>query len=212
MKVTIAVDDISLPLPPMATPDVRQTILEILLELLDANGVDDVHLIDRQLAAPPDDRGRDEADGGQRRSSTPSTRTATTTTTPRTPTASSTWARPSTNESVNINRRAVESDLLIYVNINLVPMDGGPQVGDGRAVRLREPARRTTSRRPSATPTATWIRRARRCNTKVERMGQIVDQHMNVFHIETALNNRMFDCADRLPGARTRTSSPSSIG
>src|SRR6476660_2279999 len=42
MKVTIAIDDISMPLPPMATPDVRQTILEILLELLDANGVDDV--------------------------------------------------------------------------------------------------------------------------------------------------------------------------
>src|SRR5947207_731656 len=45
MRVTIAVDDISLPLPPMATPDVRQTTIEILLELLDANGVDDVHII-----------------------------------------------------------------------------------------------------------------------------------------------------------------------
>ena len=31
MKVTIAVDDISLPLPPMATPDIRQTMLEIVL-------------------------------------------------------------------------------------------------------------------------------------------------------------------------------------
>src|SRR6478752_6914526 len=45
MKVTIAVDDISLPLPPMKTPDVRQTILEIVLELLADSGVDDVHLI-----------------------------------------------------------------------------------------------------------------------------------------------------------------------
>src|SRR6478609_11724676 len=45
MRVTVAVDDISLPLPPMATPDIRQTILEILLEQLDANGVDDVHII-----------------------------------------------------------------------------------------------------------------------------------------------------------------------
>src|SRR6188508_1148597 len=44
MRVTIAIDDISLPLPPMATPDVRQTVLEIVLELLDANGVDDVHI------------------------------------------------------------------------------------------------------------------------------------------------------------------------
>ena len=45
MKVTIAIDDISLPLPPMALPDVRQTILEIVLELLADSGVDDVHLI-----------------------------------------------------------------------------------------------------------------------------------------------------------------------
>src|ERR1044072_5194489 len=29
------------------------------------------------------------------------------------------------HEPVNINRRCVESDLVIYVNINLVPMDGG---------------------------------------------------------------------------------------
>jgi len=31
MKVTIAVDDISMPLPPMLTPDIRQTALEILV-------------------------------------------------------------------------------------------------------------------------------------------------------------------------------------
>src|SRR5436189_2735546 len=29
MKVTIAVDDISLPLPPMARPDIRETVLDI---------------------------------------------------------------------------------------------------------------------------------------------------------------------------------------
>ena len=34
MRVTIAVDDISLPLPPMATPDIRQTILEIVCDML----------------------------------------------------------------------------------------------------------------------------------------------------------------------------------
>ena len=27
----------------------------------------------------------------------------------------------------------------------------------------------------------------------VERIGRVCDQHMKVFHIETALNNRMFD-------------------
>ena len=42
--------------------------------------------------------------------------------------------RTSLGEVVAINRRAAESDLLIYVNINLVPMDGGHKsVGTGLA-------------------------------------------------------------------------------
>src|SRR5207248_652893 len=45
MKVLVALDDISLPLPPMRTPDVRQTVLEIVLNLLADSGVDDVHLV-----------------------------------------------------------------------------------------------------------------------------------------------------------------------
>src|ERR1700682_6145670 len=45
MKVVIAIDDISLPLPPMRTPDVRQIALEIVLQLLADSGVDEVHLI-----------------------------------------------------------------------------------------------------------------------------------------------------------------------
>ena len=45
MKVTICVDDISLPLPPMATPDIRQSVLEIVLDMLAGHGVDDVHII-----------------------------------------------------------------------------------------------------------------------------------------------------------------------
>ena len=45
MSVTIAIDDISMPLPPMQTPDIRQTALEILVDMLNGHGVDDVHLI-----------------------------------------------------------------------------------------------------------------------------------------------------------------------
>src|SRR6266571_527897 len=44
-KVTVALDDISLPLPPMRTPDVRQQVLEVILPLLADSGVDDVHLV-----------------------------------------------------------------------------------------------------------------------------------------------------------------------
>src|SRR5438270_9544549 len=30
-------------------------------------------------------------------------------------------------------------------------------------------------------------------HTSVDRIGRVIDQHVNVFHIETALNNKMFD-------------------
>src|SRR3989454_9346977 len=45
MRLTIAFDDISLPLPPMQTPDIRGRIIEQVLELAARNGVDDVKLI-----------------------------------------------------------------------------------------------------------------------------------------------------------------------
>src|SRR5579872_3622870 len=45
MKVTIAIDDISLPLPKMKRPDVRESVLTILLEQLAGRGVEDVHII-----------------------------------------------------------------------------------------------------------------------------------------------------------------------
>jgi hypothetical protein len=190
MRVTIAIDDISLPLPPMATPDVRQMVLEIVLELLDANGVDDVHIIvanslHRRMTGPemkrvvgkkifgafyPDRFYNHDAED---------------------PDGIVHLGRTDHNEPVNINRRAVESDLVIYVNINLVPMDGGHKsvtVGLCDYESLRPHHDPETIRAcdsymdPSRSP----------LSTKVERMGALVDQHMNVFHIETALNNRMF--------------------
>ena len=39
MKVTIALDDISLPLPLMQSPDIRQHVLEVVLRLLADHGV-----------------------------------------------------------------------------------------------------------------------------------------------------------------------------
>jgi hypothetical protein len=190
MRVTIALDDISLPLPPMALPDVRQTILEILLEMLDANGVDDIHLIiatslHRRLteaemkrmvgskihnAFYPDRYYNHDAED---------------------PDGMVNLGTTDHGEVVNINRRAVESDLLIYVNINLVPMDGGHKsvtVGlcDYESLKPHHEPHTIRASDSYMDPKKSVL------NTKVERMGQIVQEHMNVFHIETALNNRMF--------------------
>jgi len=124
MKVTIAVDDISLPLPPMATPDIRQTMLEIVLDMLAGHGVDDVHIIianslHRKMTAwemkrmvgqrifdayYPDRYYNHDAEWKDGMMKIGETRH---------------------KEPLSLNRRAAESDLLIYCNINFVPMDGG---------------------------------------------------------------------------------------
>src|SRR6478672_2920320 len=112
------------PLYAQLAPDIRQTIIEILLEQLDANGVDDVHIVianslHRRLSAPemkrmvgakiydafyPDRYYNHDAED---------------------PDGIVHLGKTEHHEPVNINRRCVESDLVIYVNINLVPMDGG---------------------------------------------------------------------------------------
>src|SRR5918993_3813463 len=45
MKLTIAFDDLSIPLPPMQRPDVRQLVIEKVLEKAYARAVEDIHLI-----------------------------------------------------------------------------------------------------------------------------------------------------------------------
>ena len=45
MRLTIAFDDISLPLPPMASPDVRQLVIEEVIDLAAHAGVEDIELI-----------------------------------------------------------------------------------------------------------------------------------------------------------------------
>ena len=125
MKLTIAFDDISLPLPPMRRPDIRQRVIEAVLDLAAAAGVDDVHLI----AALALHRRMTEAElrhaVGDRVYDAFAPDGCSTTTTPRTPTTWRSSGRTDQGEEVEINKRAAESDLLVYVNINLVAMDGG---------------------------------------------------------------------------------------
>ena len=45
MKLTIAFDDLSVPIPPIPEPDPRQVVIELLLEKLAQKGVTDIHLI-----------------------------------------------------------------------------------------------------------------------------------------------------------------------
>ena len=124
MKLTIAVDDISLTLPPMQTPDLRQRIVEHVIELAARAGVEDVKIIvatalHRRMTSaeirrmlgervfrsfwPRDLYNFDGEDRGELAH----------------------LGKTDQGEDVEISKRAAESDLLVYVNINLVAMDGG---------------------------------------------------------------------------------------
>src|ERR1700716_3318909 len=124
MKLTIAFDDLSLPLPPMAQPDVRQLVLEEVIEMAAESGVEDVHLIaanslhrrmtedelrhivgDRVFTTFYPERlyNHDAED----------------------PEGNVYVGRTAEGEEGTLNRRAAESDLVVYVNLPLVPMDGG---------------------------------------------------------------------------------------
>lgn len=193
MKVTIAVDDISLPLPPMVLPDLRQMMLEIVLQMLGDHGVEDIHIIvatafhrrmtEAEIRRMVGDKiyreyapGRLYNHDGEDRANMV------------------TIGETRHGEKAYLNRRAVDSDLLIYVNINLVPMDGGHKsVGTGltgyaglRAHHTPETIRQSNS---YMDPEHSALSKS------VERVGKIIEDNLNVFHIETAVNTRMYNSA-----------------
>ena len=125
MKLTIAFDDISLPLPPMRAPDIRQRIIEAVLDTAAQNNVDDVHIIaalalhrrmtESELRHAVGNRVYDAfAPSGHLYNHDAED-----------PEGMTVIGTTPHGEEVQINRRAAESDLIVYVNINLVAMDGG---------------------------------------------------------------------------------------
>ncbi|RMG20300.1 MAG: DUF2088 domain-containing protein [Deltaproteobacteria bacterium] len=191
MKLTIAMDDISLPLPWVRQPDPRQRILEIVLQQAADAGVDDIELIiatalHRRMTAAevrhmvgdrifdaywPDRLYNHDAEDRD---------------------AFVTLGKTRHGEICQLPKRVVESDLLVYVNINLVPMDGGHKsvgVGLGTYEVLKAHHNPETIRKSDSYMDPENSELHRSCN----RIGKIVDEHVKVFHIETALNNRMYD-------------------
>jgi lactate racemase len=192
MRLTIAFDDISLPLPPMERPDNRQRVIEAVLDVAAEAGVDDVVLIcalalHRRLTAQElrhmlGDRVYDAfAPQGlllQHDAEDPA--------------ALLYIGQTDHGEDVEINRRAAESDLLVYVNINLVAMDGGHKsVATGLAsyrslrhhhnVRTMQHSRSFMDQARSELHTSNW------------RMGRLIAASgVKVFQIETTLNTDTF--------------------
>jgi hypothetical protein len=191
MRLTIAFDDLSLPLPPMRAPDIRQRIIEQVLTMAAEAGVDDVQLI---------------AANALHRRMTPAEL--------RHIVGERVWrsfgpqgllynhdAEDRENllhigltdqgEDIEINRRAAESDLLVYVNVNLVAMDGGHKsvpIGLASYKSLRHHHNARTMVRSHSF----MDHKKSHLHHSAWRMGRLLKEHLNIFQIETTLNNDVF--------------------
>ncbi len=191
MKVVIAIDDISLPLPPMQPPDVRQRMLEIVLKMLDEHGIEDVeliiavayhrhmtkseleHIVGKKIYKrfAPDRLYNHDAEDHDNLVY---------------------LGKTEAGEEVEINRAAAESDLVIYLNLNLVPMNGGHKsVGiglcSGRTINANHNPYTLTEPGTYMDPADSPLHRS------LERIGRFIESKIDVFHIESVINNRMFD-------------------
>ncbi len=190
MKLTIAFDDLSLPLPPMAQPDVRQLVMEEVIEMAAEAGVEDIHLIvatglhrrmtedeirhivgDRIFSTFwPDclyNHDAEDDDGNVYIGAT------------------------SDGQDVTLNRRAAESDLVVYVNLTLVPMDGGHKsmatgLASYRGIRAHHNVETLLNSRSYMHPPDSQLHHS------CIKQGQLIEDHVRVFHIETSVNNHSF--------------------
>ena len=192
MKLTIAFDDVSLPLPKMKSPDSRQRVMEAVLSMAAEAGVDDVHIIaalglhrrmhEYELRHALGDRifdafhprgmlyqhDAEDYDNLSVIGTTPE------------------------GEVLEINKRAADSDLIVYCNINSVAMDGGwKSITTGLASyrclsfhhnpETLENTKSLMDRHKSELHKSVW------------RLGKLLRDHgPKVFQIETTLNTDMF--------------------
>ncbi len=190
MKLTIAFDDISIPLPPMQKPDIRQLVIEKVLEKAYAKGVEDIHLIaalglHRRMTRAelahclgkkivdrfyPNRLYNYDAEDEEN---------------------NVVIGKTEHGEEVSVSRRVAESDLLVYVNINFISMDGGHKsvhtgLSPYSSIRHHHNPRTLENTRSLMDPPNSAM------HGSLNRMGKIFDENVKVFHIESTLNNAAF--------------------
>ncbi|REF34786.1 lactate racemase domain-containing protein [Thermasporomyces composti] len=191
MRLTIAFDDVSLPLPPMRAPDIRQRVIEQVLTIAAERGVDDVHIIAALALHRRMTPSELKHAVGERvyRSFAPQgllyNHDA------EDPDNLEFIGTTDQGEEVEINKRAATSDLLVYVNINLVPMDGGHKsvpigLASYRSLRHHHNSHTMVHSRSFMDPENSAMHHS------AWRMGRLLNQHVKIFTIETTLNNDVF--------------------
>src|SRR3954467_15783007 len=191
MRLTIAFDDLSIPLPTMKAPDIRGRIIEAVLTMAAEAGVDDVKLIaanalHRRMTAaelkhivgervfrsfyPQGDLYNFDAEDRDELAHLGTTEKG---------------------EDIEISKRAAESDLLVYVNVNLVAMDGGHKsaaigLASYKSLKHHHNTKTMVASHSFMDHTKSHL------HSSAWRMGKLLADHVKVFQIETTVNNDVF--------------------
>jgi hypothetical protein len=191
MRLTIAFDDVSLPLPAMRAPDIRQRVIEAVLTMAADAGVDDVELISANALHRRLKPAELKHIVGERvfRSFFPQGLLYNHDAEDRANLMH--VGLTDDGEDVEINRRAAESDLLVYVNVNLVAMDGGHKsvpIGLASYKSLRHHHNSKTMVRSHSF----MDHKKSHLHHSAWRMGRMLAEHLKIFTVETTVDNNVF--------------------
>ena len=191
MKVTVAFDDVSLALPLMRAPDCRQTALEVILDRLAAAGVDDVHLV---VAVALHRHMHDyevRHQVGRRIFNTYWHKRKLYNYDAEDKDDNIVLGHTDEGHVVELHKRSATSDLLIYVNLNLIALNGGHKsVGVGlatyRSIRAHHNIQHNFHSRSINDPPNS------RLHHTMDQVGRYVEKHVKVFHLEMTVDTDTF--------------------
>ncbi|CAI7925641.1 unnamed protein product, partial [Closterium sp. NIES-54] len=189
-KVLMAFDDVSVPLPPMRRPDLRQLIMEEAESDCVAAGITDIRFVcsialHRYVRADefrhicggylfgkyyPHRMGNYNAVDMDETVDIGVTRHG---------------------EAVQINRHFAEADLVVYANVNYVSMDGGyKSYATGlvhyNCLRHNHDSKTLRNTRSLFDPTRSALHQS------FHRIGRMMQKHTDVFHVETVIDDQLF--------------------
>jgi len=191
-KVVIAFDDVSVPLPPMQSPDTRATIMEEVVAQLDelAPGADVEFVCSIALHRPirPDEF-RHICGRKLFRRFFPAGKMTNYNAVDMDETVDLGPTRH--GEDVLACRRFVEADLAVYVNVNYVSMDGGyKSYATGlvhyRSLRYNHDCKTLKATNSLYDPGRSALHKS------INRIGRVMQERANIFHVETVLDERLF--------------------
>ncbi len=193
MKLTICFDDASLSLPKMQRPDIRQRVIEAVLDHAAEAGVDDIHIIaalglhrrmhDYELRHVLGDRIFDAFHPRgmlyQHDAEDPDNIVS--------------LGETDHGEALEINRRVAESDLVVYANVNQVSMDGGWKSITTGFASYKCLANHHTGHHLQNTRSLMGHRDHSALHKSIWRLGKVLrDNGPKIFQIETTINNDAF--------------------